>query len=81
MSAASDEFAATSARDFACVLAARWQSVYAAELIGVYLIGSLAHGGFSRRYSDVDMAMVTEAGLSAQALDRRGSRLGWDRGA
>jgi hypothetical protein len=36
----------------------------------VYLIGSLAHAGFSRRYSDIDMLLVTAAGLSAQALDR-----------
>lgn len=28
------------------------------RLHGVYLIGSLAHGGFSQRYSDVDVAVV-----------------------
>ena len=33
-------------------------------------MGSLAHGGFSRRYSNVDMAVVTETGLSPQTLDR-----------
>ena len=43
---------------------------YRSELLGVYLIGSLAHGGFSRRYSDIDMAVVTQAGLSPQTLDR-----------
>ena len=37
---------------------------------GAYLIGSLVHGGFGPRYSDIDLALVTEAGLSAQALDR-----------
>ncbi len=33
-------------------------------------MGSLAHGGFSRRYSDVDIALVTEAGVPPQVLDR-----------
>jgi hypothetical protein len=33
-------------------------------------MGSLAHGGFSRRYSDIDIAVVTAAGLSARKLDR-----------
>ena len=32
-------------------------------------MGSLAHGGFSRRYSDIDIALVTTAGLSTDALD------------
>jgi predicted nucleotidyltransferase len=32
------------------------------ELLGAYLIGSLAHAGFSRRYSHIDIALVTEAG-------------------
>lgn len=38
-------------------------------LIGVYLIGSLAHGGYSHRYSDVDVAFVTENGLSELELN------------
>ncbi len=33
-------------------------------------MGSLAHGGFSARYSDIDIALVTEAGLSPQTLER-----------
>ena len=37
-------------------------------LIGAYLIGSLAHGGFSHRYSDIDVALVTEDGLQAAVL-------------
>jgi predicted nucleotidyltransferase len=39
-------------------------------LIGVYLIGSLAHGGFSARYSDVDMAFIVERPLTPGDLDR-----------
>jgi predicted nucleotidyltransferase len=46
------------------------QAALGAELLGAYLIGSLAHGGFSARYSDIDIALVTEAGLWPQALGR-----------
>jgi hypothetical protein len=46
-----------------------WQAALGTELLGVYVMGSLAHGGFSRRYSDVDIAVVTETGLPTQALD------------
>jgi predicted nucleotidyltransferase len=46
------------------------QAALGPELLGAYLIGSLAHGGFSRRYSDVDIALVTETGLTPQTLDR-----------
>jgi len=44
-------------------MAAFWQARLGARLLGVYLIGSLAHGGFSGRYSDIDMAIVAEDGL------------------
>jgi predicted nucleotidyltransferase len=65
-----DESASRAAADFARRLVPYWQAALGTELLGVYLIGSLAHGGFSRRYSDIDMALVTEAGLSPQVLDR-----------
>ena len=68
-----DNVARTAAADLARRLVPYWQAALGIELLGAYLIGSLAHGGFSRRYSDVDMALVTEAGLSPQALDRVGS--------
>ena len=51
-------------------LVRHWHEALGIELLGVYLIGSLAHAGFSRRYSDIDMALVTAAGLSPQVLDR-----------
>src|SRR5262249_32393577 len=60
--------ARTAAVDFARRLVPYWQAVVGPELLGVYLTGSLAHAGFSRRYSDVDIAVVTETGLSPQAL-------------
>ena len=65
-----DKIARTAAIDFARRLVPYWHKAFGNELLGVYLIGSLAHDGFSRRYSDVDMALVTETGLSAQVLDR-----------
>ena len=39
------------------------------RLLGVYLIGSLAHGGFSPRYSDIDLALMAEGGLSHGDLE------------
>jgi predicted nucleotidyltransferase len=64
-----DVLAANAARDFAATLAATWQTHLGASLLGVYLIGSLAHGGFSRRYSDIDVAVITEAGLTPADFD------------
>jgi predicted nucleotidyltransferase len=55
---------------FANRLVPFWQAELRSELLGIYLMGSLAHGGFSRRYSDIDIAVVTEAGLPPQTLDR-----------
>jgi hypothetical protein len=64
-----DETARTAAVDFARRLARHWQEALGTDLLGAYLIGSLAHAGFSRRYSDIDTALVTASGLSEQALD------------
>jgi hypothetical protein len=66
---AEDLAAAAAARDFAFTLSAQWQLQLTGELIGAYLLGSLAHGGFSRRYSDIDLALITERGLDQAALD------------
>ena len=65
-----DEPASRAAAEFARNLVADWQAALGSELLGVYLIGSLAHGGFSRRYSDVDMAVIAEAGLRGETIDR-----------
>jgi predicted nucleotidyltransferase len=69
MIAQPDVLAANAARDFSATLAQAWQTHLGASLLGVYLIGSLAHGGFSRRYSDIDLAVVTEAGLTPADFD------------
>lgn len=67
--ASADDLAAAAARDFARSLCAQWQSQLAGEIIGGYLIGSLAHGGFSRRYSDIDIALITERGLDQASVN------------
>ena len=64
-----DEVAAVAAAEFAHRLVPFWQAALGSNLIGVYLLGSLAHGGFSRRYSDIDTAIVTETGLPSQAIE------------
>jgi predicted nucleotidyltransferase len=55
--------------DFARRLVEHWQEALGPDLLGAYLIGSLAHAGFSRRYSDIDLALVTQAGLTPAMLD------------
>ena len=65
------ESAARSAAEaFAAQMAAFWQERLGPRLLGVYRIGSLAHGGFSRRYSDIDLAVIAEDGLAAGELER-----------
>jgi predicted nucleotidyltransferase len=68
MSTEADETARTAALKFADALASSFQAQLGERLIGAYLIGSLAHGGFSRRYSDIDMALITEVALDTAAL-------------
>ena len=63
-----NETARTAALAFAHALASLYRAQLGERLLGAYLIGSLAHGGFSHRYSDIDMALVTEDGLDTAAL-------------
>jgi hypothetical protein len=69
MDQSTDKSAQAAAIDFARRVVPFWQAALGPELLGAYLMGSLAHGGFSRRYSDVDIALITETGLSPQAID------------
>jgi GNAT superfamily N-acetyltransferase/predicted nucleotidyltransferase len=63
-----NEAARTATLAFSAGLAASYRARLGERLIGAYLIGSLAHGGFSHRYSDIDMALITEDSLDAAAL-------------
>ncbi len=65
-----DGLARAQAVDFCHRLVPHVTAELGSELLGVYLLGSLAHGGFSRRYSDVDVGLVTQAGLPPPALER-----------
>jgi hypothetical protein len=56
--------------DFVRDLAALWDRQLGKDLAGVYLIGSLAHGGYSTRYSDIDVALIVERPLAGAELDR-----------
>jgi hypothetical protein len=58
----------TAALDFAGGVAAAWDRHLGDRLIGIYLIGSLAHAGFSARYSDIDMALVAKDTLTSQDI-------------
>ncbi len=63
---------------FAGRIAASWSEMLGPRMLGVYLIGSLAHGGFTQRYSDIDVAVTTSDGLSADELDRMRARAAAD---
>jgi predicted nucleotidyltransferase len=65
----SNEAAEAAAREFTRALCAQWQSALGGGLLGVYCIGSLAHGGFSRRYSDIDMALIVQEPIETAVLD------------
>jgi hypothetical protein len=65
-----NEAAASAAVSFARRLAVICEQEIGTDLVGAYLIGSLAHAGFSWRYSDVDLALVTQRGLSSEMVDR-----------
>jgi hypothetical protein len=65
-----NEIARTAAIDFAHRLVPYWQEALGTGLLGAYVIGSAAHAGFNRRYSDLDIAVITTEGLSPQAHDR-----------
>src|SRR6516162_4956481 len=65
---AKNERARAAAFAFAHALSSLYRAQLGTRLIGAYLIGSLAHGGFSHRYSDIDVALVTEDGLDTPTL-------------
>ena len=54
---------------FARRVAGMWEEVLGKKLAGVYLIGSLAHGGYSADHSDIDMALITESPPASADFD------------
>jgi predicted nucleotidyltransferase len=58
------------AMDFARDFVGLANREFGSRLLGAYLIGSLAHGGFSERYSDIDVTLIVQQALTAAELDR-----------
>jgi predicted nucleotidyltransferase len=54
---------------FARRLAALWGDLLGGRLAGVYLIGSLAHGGYRADCSDIDIALVSQGKLMRPDLE------------
>lgn len=50
-------------------MARLWTAHLGDRLCGLYLIGSLAHGGYGARYSDIDLALIVETPLTTGELD------------
>lgn len=70
MGSLSNDAALAAAHDFTARIAERWWSHVEGRLLGIYRIGSLAHGGFSARYSDIDVAVIAAAPLDVAELER-----------
>ncbi len=58
-----------SALDFTQRLGEVWSREIGGRLCGIYRIGSLAHGGFNGRYSDIDVAIIVDEPLTPDELD------------
>lgn len=69
-----DEGARAVALEFTRRIAAFWAEELGTRLIGIYLLGSLAHGGFSRRYSDIDIGLIVGNPLETDAIERMRGR-------
>jgi predicted nucleotidyltransferase len=52
-----------------------WHDQLGKRLAGVYLIGSLAHGGYRAAYSDIDMALISQTPLTAADFDVVNSKI------
>ncbi len=59
-----DRDALDAATNLAKGMTAYWNEKLGDNLLGFYLLGSLAHGGFNRRYSDIDLGLVAEIPLT-----------------
>jgi hypothetical protein len=57
------------ARGFARGIADYWQEQLGERHLGFYLIGSLAHNGYSSRYSDIDVALIATDGVDPAEIE------------
>jgi predicted nucleotidyltransferase len=74
----SNEAALAASLAFSQALAERWWRAAPGRLSGVYRIGSLAHGGFTWRYSDIDLAVIAAAPLAPAELRAAAAELSGD---
>jgi predicted nucleotidyltransferase len=70
MSSEDNTSAQAAARAFAGAVAQLWEHELGPQLLGFYLIGSLTHGGFSSRYSDIDVVLIADEPLRSETIDR-----------
>jgi hypothetical protein len=68
MTTRTDTTASVPAIAFAREVARLWGCELGNELLGFYLIGSLAHGGYCERYSDIDVLVLAEQPLRPEAV-------------
>lgn len=61
--------AAEQARRFARGIGDYWQEQLGERLLGFYLLGSLVHGGFSARYSDIDVGLIAAEGVTPAEIE------------
>jgi len=61
--------------EFVRGVAELWEQHLGERLTGIYLIGSLAHGGYSSRYSDIDLALISKEPLIARDHDLIAGRI------
>ena len=64
-----DHCTLASALEFTQQLGEIWSRQIGSGLCGIYRIGSLAHGGFNGRYSDIDVAVIVDEPLAPDELD------------
>lgn len=64
-----DETERDRARSFVVRLVADADRMLGDRLLGAHMIGSLGHGGFNRRYSDIDVGLIVRVGLAQSELD------------
>lgn len=76
-----DQCTLVSAIEFTQRLAEFWWRDIGGRVCGIYRIGSLAHGGFNGRYSDIDIAVIVDEPLSPDEIDRTRARAGEVSGA
>lgn len=69
-----DHCTLASAVDFTQRLGAVWARDIGGRLCGIYRIGSLAHGGFNGRYSDIDVAVIVDEPFTPDDLDAMRAR-------